>query len=285
MLHEGPEAEADEAAEHGQVAAGHRAAGPESSWAYRYDPTRPEADAARQLIDDILQEAAGRTNPGRPTDVHVTEPGSRYIDFLIPGLIGLNAMGGGLWGIGFFLVNLRIGKLLKWFVATPMPRRDFLLAILASRLTFLIPDVTMLLLLGTLVFHMPIRGNLLLVFAHRRPRRARLRGDRPAGRQPGHHDRDGQRAHEPGHAADVPLLRASSSPPSGSPPAVQPLIQALPLTQFVSALRLVILDGAGLVDVGPALLSWPPGPSAPSPWPCASSAGPETAANRGLRST
>jgi len=93
----------------------------------------------------------------------VTEPGSRYIDFLIPGLIGVNAMGGGLWGIGFLLVNMRIGKLLKCYVATPMPRRDFLGAILASRLTFLIPDVAILLLLGVLAFGMPIRGNLLLL--------------------------------------------------------------------------------------------------------------------------
>ena len=67
---------------------------------------------------------------GQTNDVYVSEPGSRYIDFLIPGLIGLNAMGGGLWGIGFLLVNFRIAKLLKRFVATPMPRRDFLLALL-----------------------------------------------------------------------------------------------------------------------------------------------------------
>ena len=136
----------------------------ETSWAYRYDPTRPEATAARQAVNDVLQEAAGRVDPRHPQDVHVTEPGSRYIDRLIPGLIGLNAMGGGLWGIGFFLVNLRIGKLLKCYIATPMPRRNFLGAILASRLTFLIPDVTVLLLLGAFVFHMPIRGNLLTFF-------------------------------------------------------------------------------------------------------------------------
>src|SRR5262249_47500632 len=78
-----------------------------NSWPYRYDPTRPEAAAARQAVDDILQRAAGRTDPRATRDILVTEPGSRYIDFLIPGLIGLNAMGGGLWGIGFLLVNFR----------------------------------------------------------------------------------------------------------------------------------------------------------------------------------
>ena len=84
-----------------------------ASCAYRYDPTRPEAAAARQVIDDILQRAKDRPNPVETRNVYVTEPGSRYVDFLIPGLIALNTMGGGLWGIGFMLVNLRIGKLLK----------------------------------------------------------------------------------------------------------------------------------------------------------------------------
>ncbi len=72
-------------------------------------------------------------------------------------------MGGGLWGVGFLLVNFRIAKLLKRFVATPMPRRDFLLAVLGARLTFVIPDLVVLLLLGRLMFQMPIRGNLALV--------------------------------------------------------------------------------------------------------------------------
>ena len=106
----------------------------------RPDPARGRRRPRRRSTTSSRRPRAGTTRC-RPEDDHVTEPGSRYIDFLIPGLIGLNTMGGGLWGIGFLLVNFRIGKLLKWFVATPMPRRDFLLAILGARLTFLIPDL------------------------------------------------------------------------------------------------------------------------------------------------
>src|SRR5262249_54419691 len=98
----------------------------------------------------------------RPADQTEAVRGSRYIDFLVPGLIGLNTMGGGMWGVGFLIVHYRVGKLLKRFLATPMPRHDFLLAVLAARLTFLIPDVGVLLLMGTLAFRMPIRGNLAL---------------------------------------------------------------------------------------------------------------------------
>ena len=216
-----------------------------TSWSYRYDPTRPEAAAARQQIDDILQEAAGRTNPRTTRDVHVTEPGSRYIDFLIPGLIGVNAMGGGLWGIGFFLVNMRIGKLLKCYVATPMPRRDFLGAILASRLTFLIPDVTILLLLGVLAFGMPIRGNLLLILLVDVLGALAFAG---IGLLVASRASTTETVSGLMNLVMLPMYLFSGVFFSSErfPAGIQPLIQALPLTQLVSALRLVILDGADL---------------------------------------
>ena len=71
----------------------------------------------------------------------MTEPGGRYIDFLIPGLIGMNLMGGGLWGVGFVIVDMRIRKLLKRLIATPMRRRDFLLGMMVSRMIFVVPEV------------------------------------------------------------------------------------------------------------------------------------------------
>ena len=132
-------------------------------YAYRFVPSSPESSAARSAFDDVLQAANGRTDPIVAADDPVTDKGTRYIDFLIPGLIGQNTMGGGLWGVGFLIVNFRIAKLLKRFMATPMPRRDFLLAILGARLTFLIPDVGVLLALGYFGFGMPIKGNLFLI--------------------------------------------------------------------------------------------------------------------------
>jgi ABC-type multidrug transport system permease subunit len=223
------------------------------SWVYRYDPTRPEASAARQVIDDVLQEAAGRTNPKSTRDVYVDEPGSRYVDFLIPGLIGLNAMGGGLWGIGFLVVNFRIAKLLKRFVATPMPRRDFLLALLGARLTFVLPDLAVLLLLGKLMFHMPIRGNLALVVAIDLLGALAFAG---IGLLVGSRAATTETVSGLMNLVMLPMWLCSGVFFSSDrfPPTVQPLIQALPLTQLVSALRKVILEGAGLSDVSAALL-------------------------------
>jgi ABC-type multidrug transport system permease subunit len=223
------------------------------SWTYRYDPTRPEATAARQVVDDVLQQAAGRTNPRSTRDVYVDEPGSRYIDFLIPGLIGLNAMGGGLWGIGFLVVNFRIAKLLKRFVATPMPRRDFLLALLGARLTFVLPDLAVLLLLGTLMFHMPIRGNLALVVLVDLVGALAFAG---IGLLVGSRATTTETVSGLMNLVMLPMWLCSGVFFSSErfPASVQPLIQALPLTQLVGALRRVILEGAGLTDVSSALL-------------------------------
>jgi ABC-2 type transport system permease protein len=222
------------------------------SCTYRYDPTRPEAAAARQMIDDILQEARQRKNTVTTQNVYITEPGSRYVDFLIPGLIGLNTMGGGLWGIGFLLVNLRIGKLLKRFVATPMPRRDFLLALLGARLTFLIPDLTVLLLLGTLMFHMPIRGNLGVVILVDVVGAVAFAG---IGLLVACRTSTTEAVSGLMNLVMLPqwLFSGVFFSSERFPDSAQPFIQALPLTQLAGALRRIILEGAGLPDVALSL--------------------------------
>jgi ABC-2 type transport system permease protein len=127
---------------------------------YHYDPARPESVLSRAEVDDALQSAAGRANPLPTSAVASTEPGSRYIDFLIPGLLGMNLMNAAMWGIGFALVDMRQRKLLKRFVGTPMRRSDFLLALTSSRLILMLIEVGLLLGFGVLVFHMRVLGSL-----------------------------------------------------------------------------------------------------------------------------
>ena len=126
---------------------------------YVYDPSRPESVLARNVVDDALQTAAGR-KPALPSSSRVNnEPGSRYIDFLIPGLLGMNLMGSGMWGIGFALVDMRQRKLLKRFIGTPMRRGDFLLALASSRLVLMILELVIVLGFGVLVFHIRVMGS------------------------------------------------------------------------------------------------------------------------------
>ena len=131
---------------------------------YVFDPARPESVLARNEVDDALQAAAGRQNPLATKAVPVSEPGSRYIDFLIPGLLGMNLMNAAMWGIGFGLVDMRQRKLLKRFVGTPMRRSDFLLAITSSRLILMLTEVALLLIFGVIAFQMRVLGSWFDIF-------------------------------------------------------------------------------------------------------------------------
>jgi hypothetical protein len=112
---------------------------------YTYVPTQPKSVIARNTVDDALERAAGRKDVAADSDELLDEPGGRYIDFLVPGLLGMSLMGGGLWGVGFVTVDLRIRKLLKRFLATPMKKSQFLGGIMVSRMVFMVPEVLILL--------------------------------------------------------------------------------------------------------------------------------------------
>jgi len=126
---------------------------------YRFDPTRPESRTARLIVDDALQRGKGRTDVVSVGEEKITEPGARYVDFLVPGLIGMNLMGSGLWGLGFTVVIARSRKLLKRFAATPMRRSHYLLSFMLSRLVFLVLEVAAVVVFAWLVFGFTVRGS------------------------------------------------------------------------------------------------------------------------------
>jgi len=130
---------------------------------YRFDPTRPESRAARLQVDDVLQRGKGRADVVQVGEQKITEPGARYVDFLVPGLIGMNLMGSGLWGLGFTVVMARARKLLKRFAATPMRRSHYLLSFMLSRLIFLVLEVAAVIVFAWLVFGFTVRGSWLSV--------------------------------------------------------------------------------------------------------------------------
>lgn len=135
-------------------------AGPDLVVDYRYDPTRPESRLARLIVGDAIERAHGRRDLVASREERVVEPGARYIDFLIPGLVGLNLMGSGMWGLGFAVVQARARKLLKWLAATPMRRSDYLLSFMLSRLIFLVLEVAAVMGFARIAFGVLVRGSI-----------------------------------------------------------------------------------------------------------------------------
>lgn len=124
-----------------------------------FDPTYERGPVARLVAIDVLQEAAGRHDPLAIAETKSTEPGSRYIDFLLPGLIGMNLMGSSMWGVGYNLVLARKRRLLRRYAVTPMRRSHFLLSYFFSRILFLSVELLVLVGFGRLVFGTVVRGS------------------------------------------------------------------------------------------------------------------------------
>src|SRR5205823_11029496 len=128
---------------------------------YEYDDTRPDSRTARLLVDDAIQRARGRGDVVPVSERFVRESGSRYIDFVVPGLLGMGLMGNGIWGIGFPVVDARRKRLLKRLMATPMSRAEYLGSFVLSRFALLILEVFLLVGFAALAFGVPLRGSLL----------------------------------------------------------------------------------------------------------------------------
>lgn len=225
---------------------------PDGSVEYRYDDTRPESQMARLVVDNALQRAAGRRDPLPLSERVVHERGSRYIDFLVPGLLGMNLMGSGIWGVGFAIVDARKKRLLKRLIATPMSRTQYLASFVLSRLTLLVIEVALLLGFGVLAFGVPLRGPLLVLAAICVVSSLAFTS---LGLLVSSRVQTMEGASGLMNLVMLPMWIFSGVFFSASrfPESIQPLIQALPLTAVVDALRANILRGAGLGAVAPEI--------------------------------
>ena len=235
---------------------------------YKYDDTNPDARTARLVADRAVQAAEGRRDAVRADNDLVHETGARYIDFVVPGLLGMNLMGSAMWGLGFSIVEARQKKLLKRMVASPMPKWQYLASFLLSRLAMLLIEVAAFLTFTRLVFGVPFRGSLLelgllclmtslafsglgLLVASRAKTMEAVSGLMNLVMLP------------------MWILSGIFFSASRFPKLIQPVVQALPLTAAIDAIRGNMLQGTSLAQQ-PApvaiLLVWMVVPFAVSLW-------------------
>jgi ABC-type multidrug transport system permease subunit len=215
----------------------------------RFDPTRPESRLARALVTDALERAAGRRDRVPVALERVTERGSRYIDFLVPGLIGMGLMQSGLWGIGYVIVEMRTRKLVKRLLATPMRRDHFLCAFALSRAAFVFAEVPLLLAFAWLLFSVGVHGSFITLMG------VALLGASTFAAMGLLVASRAQTTHAVGgliNLLTLPMFVGSGVFFSAErfPQSMQPLLRALPLTALNEALRAVMLDGASWLALG-----------------------------------
>ena len=219
---------------------------------YRFDDTNPESRTARMLADRAIQRAAGRQDPIATADSLVREVGSRYVDFLVPGLVGLGIMTNTLWGVSFSIVDSRRRKLTKRLMATPMSRTHYLMSYLIWRLLVMVVEVVVPVAFGAWAFDVPVRGSLpalaliAVVASLSFSAQALLIASRA---------RTIEAASGLVNLIAVPMWILSGVFFSAQrfPDAMQPFIALLPLTALIDAMRAHMLQGATLWDVAPQL--------------------------------
>ena len=231
---------------------------PSTPPAYRYDEARAESQVARLAVDAALQRAAGRTDAFAPREQPIELIGSRYIDWLVPGLLGMNIMGTGLWGVGFAIVQARTRKLLKRLVATPMSRAEYLASHVLSRLLFLALETVVIVGFAWGAFGVAVRGHLaaLAVLALLGALSFGGLGLLVASRARTIEGVSGLM-----NLVMMPMwvLSGVFFASSNFPDVMQPFIQALPLTALNDALRGVMNEGASLAGLRgevAILLAW-----------------------------
>jgi len=218
--------------------------------AYKYDDTNPDARTARLLADKAIQTAAGRHDAVRAANDLVHETGARYIDFVVPGLLGMNLMGSAMWGLGFAIVEARQKKLLKRLVASPMPKWQYLASFLLSRLAMLIVEVGFFLGFARLAFGVPFRGPIwqLILLCLLTSLAFSALGLLVSSRAKTMEAASGLM-----NLVMLPMWILSGVFFSATrfPAVIQPIVRALPLTAAIEAMRGNMLQGIGILQLIP----------------------------------
>ncbi len=219
---------------------------------YEYDPANAESRTARLAVDAALQRAAGRTDAFSAERLELTGPGTRYVDVLVPGLLGMNLMGTGMWGVGFSLVSARNANLLKRLIASPARRSHILMAQLTSRAILLVPEAGILLLFGHYALGVPMQGSFLTLVAVGIIGALAFIG---IGLLTAARPRTIEGVSGLMNVVMVPMWTFSGIFFSTDrfPAGIQPFVQVLPLTALNDALRAVMLEGAGFAPLLPEL--------------------------------
>lgn len=220
---------------------------------YRFDPTRPDARLARLLVHDAFEKNAGRVDRTTPASSFVTEPGARYIDFLVPGLIGSNMMSAGLWGLGFTLVDMRVRNLLKRLAATPMRKIDFLGSFVAVRVILLFVELPVLLVFARLAFGVHIFGSIPLLACVCVLGTLVFSG---FGLLVSARAKNTQTVSGLINLVSMPMYLCSGVFFSADrfPDSLQPFVHALPLTALLDAMRAIMTEGRGITEIVPQLV-------------------------------
>ena len=135
-------------------------AGNKESVEYHFDPMNADAELTYLKLSNIVGHGEMISVKAISEIKPLTITGTRYIDFLVPGLITMGVMMSCMWGISYGIIEKRSKKLLRRLVATPMKKSHFLIALITVRIVMNFIESSVLLIFALIAFKMTIQGSI-----------------------------------------------------------------------------------------------------------------------------
>ena len=133
----------------------------EDKLSFSFDKTNPTAQRAQLFVNDLIERSLGRKDIIQTENSYIKAHGLRYVDFLIPGLLGLSIMTSSLFGVGMTIVSNRKENLLKRYLATPMKPYEYITSHIIGRYITLLAEFASVMLTGFIVFKFKVAGSFL----------------------------------------------------------------------------------------------------------------------------
>jgi ABC-type multidrug transport system permease subunit len=215
---------------------------------YHFDPANTDAHFTYLKLSKLFGKNRAETLESHQIVRPLTLPGTRYIDFLVPGLMAMSIMMSCMWGLSYGMIDKRAKKLLRRMVATPMKKSYFLISLMTVRITMNLIECTLLFIVAWMVFDITVQGSIPGLFAIFLTANVAFCGIaifvscRTANTEIGN-----------GliNAVVMPMMVLSGVFFSyhNFPDWSIPFIQKLPLTMLTDGLRSIFIEGAGLTEV------------------------------------
>lgn len=215
---------------------------------YLFDPANAEAQQLYQLVKGLVHNGKEYYSVHQDEIKPLSVAGTRYIDFLIPGLLAMGVMMSSTWGISYTIIERRSKKLLRRMVATPMKKSNLLIALISARFSMNMVEALLLFIFSWLYFGIQIQGSiaaLILIFIAGNIAFAGISVLISS------HTSNPEIGNGLINAIVTPMMVVSGIFFSYQhfPEWTIPIIRNLPLTMLADGTRSIINEGAGLIDV------------------------------------
>ena len=124
----------------------------------QYTKASSKGGILKSTLNNTLYQMNSAMNKNQPQLAEVKETTIqgreyRYIDFILPGMLGFSLLSSGVFGTAFVFLSLRLTLVIKRFFATPVKRYSIVLGEALARIVFALLGALFIIIVGHYIFN------------------------------------------------------------------------------------------------------------------------------------